>query len=317
VRNCSLPNQDISQEPLHLAGGATARKAGACRVLRHVGLCVASVHRHASRSGAHLPAPGAPPARTQARGRPAQADASTRPLLPLAWRLCRLPESSVGEQSLLQRLRRTTRRWSDAEHARYVARSGERVACSCAAGPRFRWGAGALTSCRAVVHAGRRHVWLVDAARGVLCTQRAWETLDGQTRERNTRAGMGHGRKCGIRHYQSTDEGGATVWGLRSPPVANRSRLSHYQLTPPWAYTSRQSTVRPISSLRRLPSLLHRAVLGFVPCERLAAECRHPTGRERMGSPTLKTLQDPILPLPWVCFRGGGFPNPQRRARRL
>jgi hypothetical protein len=29
-----------------------------------------------------------------------------------------------------------------------------------------------------------------------------------------------------------------------------------------------------------------------------------------MGSPTLQTLQDPILLLPWVCFRGGGFPNP-------
>ena len=26
-----------------------------------------------------------------------------------------------------------------------------------------------------------------------------------------------------------------------------------------------------------------------------------------MGSPTLQTLQDPILLLPWVCFRGGGF----------
>jgi hypothetical protein len=29
-----------------------------------------------------------------------------------------------------------------------------------------------------------------------------------------------------------------------------------------------------------------------------------------MGSSTLQTLQDPILLLPWVCFRGGGFPNP-------
>ena len=24
----------------------------------------------------------------------------------------------------------------------------------------------------------------------------------------------------------------------------------------------------------------------------------------------LQPLQDPILLLPWVCFRGGGFPNP-------
>ena len=36
----------------------------------------------------------------------------------------------------------------------------------------------------------------------------------------------------------------------------------------------------------------------------------HRTGRERMGSPTLQTLQDPILLLPWLSFRGGGFPNP-------
>ena len=39
-----------------------------------------------------------------------------------------------------------------------------------------------------------------------------------------------------------------------------------------------------------------------------AVECFHPTGRERMVTPTLQTLQDPILLLPWVCFRGGGFP---------
>jgi hypothetical protein len=41
-----------------------------------------------------------------------------------------------------------------------------------------------------------------------------------------------------------------------------------------------------------------------------APERRHATGRERLGSPTLQTLQEPILLLPWVCFRGGGFPNP-------
>ena len=35
-----------------------------------------------------------------------------------------------------------------------------------------------------------------------------------------------------------------------------------------------------------------------------------PTGRERMRSPTSQTLQNPNLPLPWVCFRAGGFPNP-------
>jgi hypothetical protein len=29
-----------------------------------------------------------------------------------------------------------------------------------------------------------------------------------------------------------------------------------------------------------------------------------------MGSPTMQALQDPILLLPWVCFRGGGFSNP-------
>ena len=40
---------------------------------------------------------------------------------------------------------------------------------------------------------------------------------------------------------------------------------------------------------------------------------RRPTGRERMGSPTLQTLQDPILLQPWLCFRGGGFPNPKEK----
>jgi hypothetical protein len=29
-----------------------------------------------------------------------------------------------------------------------------------------------------------------------------------------------------------------------------------------------------------------------------------------MGSSTLQTLQELILLLPWLCFRGGGFPPP-------
>jgi hypothetical protein len=41
-----------------------------------------------------------------------------------------------------------------------------------------------------------------------------------------------------------------------------------------------------------------------------AAERRHPRGCERVGSPTLQKLQEPIV-LPWVCFRGGGFPKPR------
>jgi hypothetical protein len=50
----------------------------------------------------------------------------------------------------------------------------------------------------------------------------------------------------------------------------------------------------PLSSLRvsRLPQ-----------CRRRAAEHRHPTGRERMGSPTLQPRPNPIL-LTWVRFRG-------------
>jgi hypothetical protein len=36
-----------------------------------------------------------------------------------------------------------------------------------------------------------------------------------------------------------------------------------------------------------------------------------PTGRKRMGSPTLQTLQEPILLTPWLSFRRGGFPNPE------
>jgi hypothetical protein len=37
-----------------------------------------------------------------------------------------------------------------------------------------------------------------------------------------------------------------------------------------------------------------------------------PTGRERMGSTILLTLQDPILLPPWLCFRGG-FQTPRCR----
>jgi hypothetical protein len=45
---------------------------------------------------------------------------------------------------------------------------------------------------------------------------------------------------------------------------------------------------------------------------RRAAETSYLTGREIMGPPILQTLQDPILLLSWLCFRGGGFPNPLR-----
>jgi hypothetical protein len=40
-----------------------------------------------------------------------------------------------------------------------------------------------------------------------------------------------------------------------------------------------------------------------------------PQARERMGSPTLQTLQDSILLTPWLCFRGGGLPNPCSASR--
>jgi hypothetical protein len=50
-------------------------------------------------------------------------------------------------------------------------------------------------------------------------------------------------------------------------------------------------------------------------CVHHTAERRH-TGRERMGSPTLQTLQNPILPTPCVCFRAGGSPNPFGFTRR-
>jgi hypothetical protein len=35
-----------------------------------------------------------------------------------------------------------------------------------------------------------------------------------------------------------------------------------------------------------------------------------------MGSRTLQTLQCPILLLAWVCFRGGGFPNPSNKHKK-
>ena len=43
------------------------------------------------------------------------------------------------------------------------------------------------------------------------------------------------------------------------------------------------------------------------------AERRHPSGRERMGSPTLQTLQAPILRPPRVCVRG----EPRAEGKRL
>jgi hypothetical protein len=58
------------------------------------------------------------------------------------------------------------------------------------------------------------------------------------------------------------------------------------------------------------PKGARRRVFGFQQRRWRAAERRHPAGHERMGSPTLQTLQDPILLLPWLCSRGGGFPNP-------
>jgi hypothetical protein len=41
---------------------------------------------------------------------------------------------------------------------------------------------------------------------------------------------------------------------------------------------------------------------------RRAAVCRHPTGRERTGSPTTKTLQYPILHWTWLCLRAASKP---------
>jgi hypothetical protein len=41
-----------------------------------------------------------------------------------------------------------------------------------------------------------------------------------------------------------------------------------------------------------------------------AAERRHPTGRETMGSPTLQTLQEPILLLPGPAFERRRFSKP-------
>lgn len=43
-----------------------------------------------------------------------------------------------------------------------------------------------------------------------------------------------------------------------------------------------------------------------------AAARRLPTGRERMSSPAIQTLRDPILLRPWACF-----PNPKEGRARL
>jgi hypothetical protein len=46
--------------------------------------------------------------------------------------------------------------------------------------------------------------------------------------------------------------------------------------------------------------------LRFRQRRRRAAQRRHPTGRERVSSPTLQTLQNQS----WVSLSRGGFPNP-------
>ena len=71
----------------------------------------------------------------------------------------------------------------------------------------------------------------------------------------------------------------------------------------------RRSCVHPPS--RRLKA--RRLGFGFQQHQWRAAERRHPTDRERMVSPTLRTLQDPILLLPWLCFRGDNSPKTQPR----
>jgi hypothetical protein len=63
---------------------------------------------------------------------------------------------------------------------------------------------------------------------------------------------------------------------------------------------------------------IFQTLFGFQQRRWRAAERRHPTGRERMVTPILQTLQDPILLTPWVCFRGGaeGFLCLMRVGRR-
>jgi hypothetical protein len=47
-----------------------------------------------------------------------------------------------------------------------------------------------------------------------------------------------------------------------------------------------------------------------------SAERRHLTGRERTGSPTLQTLQYPILLLPWLCFEAAAFQHLRQKENR-
>ena len=52
------------------------------------------------------------------------------------------------------------------------------------------------------------------------------------------------------------------------------------------------------------------AAVGSKPSPCQGQPQRHSTDREGKGSPTLQTLQVPILLTPRLYFRGGGFPNP-------
>jgi hypothetical protein len=118
------------------------------------------------------------------------------------------------------------------------------------------------------------------------------------------------------------------VW-CRSPSSQARARTAFTNGTIPW-YGRTPETQEPRSppscgaghltsiarALHQRPCSIMRYRANKGPCTTSvsetrtlspphspAAERRHTT--ERMGSPTLQTLQDPILP--WVCFRGGGF----------
>jgi hypothetical protein len=99
----------------------------------------------------------------------------------------------------------------------------------------------------------------------------------------------------------------------RSASSKTSSRATTSTTRPPSARSTALQNV--VNRLTAAADGAHRPPLHHPPLARFRypEQRRHLTGRERIGQPTLQTLQDPILLLPWLCFRGGGFPNSNSR----
>jgi hypothetical protein len=118
------------------------------------------------------------------------------------------------------------------------------------------------------------------------CVAEHWRVAAGDGGGRRRRERESRSRERPARRHQRQPR------GVLDPPRACRPGGSCFRWDEPSADTKFLCTTRAQGS-------------GFQKRQLRAAERRHCTGGGRTGSPTLQTLQYPILRLPWVCFRGG------------